>query len=186
MMLSTWSSQRWNRYVIGYDLKTQVRIFEDISRGYERMRAKTGVNRGIAERITRGPVLVGVLLVAVAAGYVVWKRRRKPKGKPGEAVERMRADPKQEAATALYRTLEVALITQGISRPICLPPLKHAEELAAKSHPLADDILRLTNRYLDARFGGNALNEDAAKDFEKKVREIRTYKPPPAELTAHS
>ena len=179
-------SQRWNRYVIGYDLKTQVRIFEDISRGYDRMRARSGVNKGVAERVTRGPVLVGVLLVAGAAGYVLWKRKRKPKVKPGEAGERLRVDPKQEAATALYRTLDIALITQGISRPLSLPPLKHAEELAAKSHPLANDILDLTNRYIDARFGGNALSEEAARDFEKRVREIRTYKPPPVSPSAQA
>ena len=149
-------SQRWNRYVIGYDLKTQVRIFEDISRGYERMRAKTGTNRGVAERITRGPVLVGVLLVGVAAGYVVWKRRRRRKDKDKDAIERPRVDPKLEAASALYRQLELALVTQGISRPLSLPPLRHAEELAAKAHPLADDILELTNLYLAARFGGTA------------------------------
>jgi protein-glutamine gamma-glutamyltransferase len=172
-------SQRWNRYVIGYDLKTQVRIFEDISRGYERMRKRTGVDRGFWERMTRGPVLVGALLVALAAGYVLWKRKRKPKDKAADGADRARVDPKQEAATALYRTLEVALITQGISRPVSLPPLKHAEELAAKAHPLADDILELTNRYLEARFGGNVLSDDAAKEFEKKVREIRIYKPPP-------
>src|SRR5262249_36983498 len=27
-------SQRWNRYVVGYDLRTQVRLFEDISKRY--------------------------------------------------------------------------------------------------------------------------------------------------------
>ncbi|HSO36569.1 MAG TPA: DUF4129 domain-containing protein, partial [Labilithrix sp.] len=76
------------------------------------------------------------------------------------------------------------LVTQGISRPASLPPLRHAEELAAKAHPLADDVLALTNRYLEARFGGNVLSDDAAKDFEKKVREIRTYKPPPPVSTS--
>ena len=172
-------SQRWNRYVIGYDLKQQVRIFEDIGRGYERMRARTGTNKGLAERVTRGPVLVGVVLVGALAGYVLWKRRRKPKEKTGEAIERPRIDAKQEAATALYRGLELALNTQGISRPASLPPLRHAEDLAAKDHPLADDVMALTHRYLEARFGGNVLSDEAAKDFEKKVREIRTYKPPP-------
>ena len=177
-------SQRWNRYVIGYDLKTQVRIFDDISRWYARVRAKTGADKGLAERLTRGPVLVGVLLVCGAAGYVFWKRRRKPKEKLGGGADRLRIDPKQAAATALYRSLEVALISQGISRPAALPPLRHAEELAAKAHPLADDILDLTHRYLEARFGGNVLSDDAAKDFEKKVREIRTYKPPPPPSTS--
>jgi hypothetical protein len=124
-------------------------------------------------------VLAGALLVAVAAGYVLWKRRRRPKDKAADSPERTRVSPKQEAATALYRTLELALVTQGITRPVSLPPLKHAEELAAKAHPLADDILELTNRYLAARFGGTVLSDDAAREYEKKVREIRTYKPPP-------
>lgn len=173
-------SQRWNRYVIGYDLKTQVRLFEDIGRGYDRLRAKTGTNRGVAERVTRGPVLVGILLVAVAAAYFVWKRRRRPKDKDKDAAPPARLDPKLEAASALYRQLENALVTQGISRPLSLPPLKHAEELAAKAHPLASDILELTNVYLAARFGGTAMSDDAARDYEKKVRDIRSYKPPPA------
>ena len=170
-------SQRWNRYVIGYDLKTQVRIFEDISHAYDRMRAKTGTNTGVAERITRGPVVAGVLLAMVLAGYVVWKRKRRPKAAAGDASETTRIDPKQEAATALYRSLELALVTQGISRPAALPPLKHAEELVAKSHPLADDVMVLTARYLEARFGGNLLSDDAAKDFERRVREIKSFKP---------
>jgi hypothetical protein len=122
--------------------------------------------------------------VIVAAGYVLWKRRRKPKDKAAGAAERPVLDPKQEAATALYRTLELALIAQGISRPASLPPLRHAEDLAASSHVLAGDVLDLTNRYLEARFGGNVLSDDAAKDFEKKVREIRLYKE--AKLTAPS
>jgi hypothetical protein len=172
-------SQRWNRYVIGYDLKTQVRLFEDIGRSYDRLRAKTGTNRGLMERVTRGPVVVGAMLVAFTAGYLVWKRRRRPKADGSEAADGARSDPKQEAATALYRTLELALNTQGIARPTALPPLKHAEELVAKEHPLADDVLALTNRYLEARFGGDALSDDAARDYEKKVREIRAYKAPP-------
>ena len=171
-------SQRWNRYVIGYDLKTQLHIFEDISRSYERMRAKTGTNKGIAERVTRGPVLVGILLVGAAAGYFVWKRRRRAKDSDKDKEPKPRIDPKLEAASALYRQLELALVTQGISRPASLPPLRHAEDLAARSHPLADDILELTNVYLSARFGGTAMSEGAARDYEKKVREIRTYKPP--------
>jgi transglutaminase-like putative cysteine protease len=172
-------SQRWNRYVIGYDLKTQVRIFEDMSRAYERMRARTGVNSGMLGRVTRGPVLAGVLLVFVGAAYVVWKRKRRPKSAEAGAAERTRIDPKQESATALYRTLELALTTQGITRPASLPPLRHAEELAAKAHPLADDILDLTNRYLSARFGGSVLSDESRRDYEKKVRAIQSYKPPP-------
>src|SRR5258708_22441513 len=31
-------SQRWNTYVVGYDLRKQVRIFDEVSQRYERLR----------------------------------------------------------------------------------------------------------------------------------------------------
>ncbi len=170
-------SQRWNRYVIGYDLKTQVRIFDDMSRRYERLRSQTGTNRGAVERVTRPSVLAGLVLVLGFAGYVVWRRRQKPKAPALDPVDKLRVDPKQEAATALYRNLELALELQGIPRPPALPPLRHAEDLAGREHPLADSILELTNRYLEARFGGSALDEGGQREYERKVREIRSYKP---------
>jgi len=174
-------SQRWNRYVIGYDLKTQVRLFEDISRGYERIRSKTGANKGAMEKVTRGPVIAGMALVLAVAAYIVWKRKKRPAPGGPEKAAPVKVDPKLQAATELYRSLETALATQGIARPTSLPPLKHAEELRAKAHPLADDVLALTNTYLDARFGGRTLSEDAAREFERRIREIRTYKQPPVD-----
>ena len=174
-------SQRWNRYVIGYDLKTQVRIFEDMNRRYERLRSRTGANRGAVERVTRPSALAGLVLALGLGGYVVWRRRQKPKVPVPDALETPRVDPKQVAATALYRNLELALALQGIPRPPALPPLRHAEDLAIREHPLADAILDLTNRYLEARFGGSVLDESGQRDYERRVREIRSYKPGVAE-----
>lgn len=172
-------SQRWNRYVIGYDFKTQVRLFDDVSKRYEKLREKTGANHGAFERVTRGPVVAGVLLVLSLAAYLLWKRRRRPKNAKEEGDNALRVDPKIEAATALYRSLEVALVSHGIARPASLPPLRHAETLVARAHPLADDILELTGKYLRARFGGVPIDDDAHKEFERRVKEIRSYKPPP-------
>lgn len=177
-------SQRWNRYVIGYDLTTQVHIFEDISRRYQKLREKTGVSTGFAEKVTRGPVVAGGLLVLAFGGYLLWKRRRAPKKEESNDGDRPKVDPKLEAATALYRSLELALAAQGLTRPPSTPPLKHAEQLAATAHPLADDVLVLTNKYLEARFGGTPIDDDAQKDFERRVKEIRAYKPPPAETAS--
>jgi protein-glutamine gamma-glutamyltransferase len=176
-------TQRWNRYVIGYDLKTQLRVFEDVNRRYDRARRGAGLDRGILERITRGPVVAGGLLMAALAAYLVWKRRRAPRP-PKEDSEAKPVDPALEAATALYRSLEGALSLQGVSRPASLPPLRHAEDLVSKAHPLADDVLDLTRRYLEARFGGAALDEAAQRDFERRVKEIRAYRPPPAPPSA--
>ena len=171
-------SQRWNKYVIGYDLRTQVKLFEDISRRYERIRTSTGMNKGPLDKVTRAPVLAGALLAAFAIAYFVWKRRRvaAPTG-PKEAKERL--DRNLETATMLYRGLEAALSSNGISRPASLPPLRHAEDLRARKHPLGDEVVALTNVYLEARFGGESLSEGSRRDFERRVREIRAFRKRP-------
>jgi len=49
----------------------------------------------------------------------------------------------------------------------------------ARRHPLADEVLTLTNVYLEARFGGAALSEGGRRDFERRVRDIRGYRAAP-------
>lgn len=169
-------SQRWSRYVIGYDLKTQVRIFEDLSRRYEQLRTRTGANQGVTEKATRPSVLAGAGLVLALAVYVVWRRRRRFVAKGGGSGANPRVDPKLEAASSLYRALELALVTQGVPRPASLPPLRHAEDLVSRKHPLADSVLLLTNRYLEARFGGVVMDEPGLRDYERRVKEIRSFR----------
>lgn len=174
-------SQRWNRYIIGYDLKTQVRIFDDLSRRYERLRSQTGVNQGVLEKVTRPTVVAGALLLFSLGAYIAWRHRKRRNPVSPNSPEKTRLDPKLEAATALYRDLETALVMQGIPRPPSLPPLRHAEELVTRQHPLADSVLQLTNRYLEARFGGMPINESAQRDYERRVKEIRAFKPTPSD-----
>jgi transglutaminase-like putative cysteine protease len=173
-------SQRWNRYVLGYDLKTQVRLFEDLSRRYERLRAETGANRGALEKVTRPTFVAGMLLVLGFGGYLAWRRRRWTKGAPTDAPPGAKVDPTLETATALYRHLEVALALQGVPRPASLPPLRHAEDLVGRDHPLGVTVLDLTNRYLEARFGGVPIDESGQREFERRVKTIRAFKPEPS------
>jgi transglutaminase-like putative cysteine protease len=173
-------SQRWNRYVIGYDLRTQIRIFEDLSKRYEQARDRAGITKGPLEKLTRGPVIMAVLTVLAVLAYYLWKRRRRPATKEDASAEKATMDKKLELATALYKALETALSAQGISRPASLPPLRHAEELRARKHPLGDEVKSLTEVYLAARFGGASIGDTERKEFERRVREIRGYKPPKA------
>jgi transglutaminase-like putative cysteine protease len=168
-------SQRWNRYVVGYDLRAQVRLFDDVGRRYEAMRSRSGVNRGPMGRLTRAPVLAGGVLVAFALAYWVWRRRRHPKAARDPSKTPL-VDPRTEAATALYRTLDAALAAQGLSRPMSLPPLRHAEGLIARNHPLAGETIALTAIYLETRFGHAPLTDAVKRDFEHRVREIRAYR----------
>ena len=170
-------SQRWNTYVVGYDLRKQVRLFDELSRRYEKLRSKTGVDKGPLARLTRGPVVACALLALVAVGYVVWKRRKRKTEAREETSSKREQDVRVENAAALYRALETALHGQGVTRALSTPPLRHAEELCSRRHPLADEVLTLTNVYLQARFGGATLNEPARRDFERRVRDIRSYRP---------
>ena len=144
---------------------------------YARARNRTGLDKGPLEKVTRAPVIAAVALAMSAGFYFAWKRRRGGKDDDDAKKEKEKPDPRAELATALYRNLELALSTQGIARPAATPPLRHAEDLTARHHPLAQDVMTLTRTYIEARFGGVALDDGTAKDFERRVREIRAYKP---------
>jgi transglutaminase-like putative cysteine protease len=169
-------SQRWNTYVVGYDLRKQVHIFEEMSHRYERLRSRAGIDRGPLAGLTRGPVLAGVCLLAVAGAYWLWKRRRKPGTSRSAEGTKKAHDARIESAAALYKALETALHAHGITRSPSTPPLRHAEDLLARRHPLGDEVLALTTVYLEARFGGHSLTDPARRDFQRRVREIRAFR----------
>ena len=166
-------SQSWNMHVIGYDLRTQIRLFDDVHRGYEAFRNRTGANRGGLERWTRPPwLLVALLLLGAAAAYA-WRQlrlRSRAQPSPDDVTPR---EATALAATTLYRQLEAVLSLRGIGRPASLPPLRHALDLTERHHPLAPEILALTYVYLDTRFGHRTLTEDDKRSFELRVREVR-------------
>jgi hypothetical protein len=167
-------SQRWNRYVVNYDLHTQVRMLETASRKYDAFRSRTGLSTGWTEKLTRAPTVAAAVLVLGIVAYVAWKQRRrrdKPKGTKGPRGNE--ADPTLEAAAALYRALETALAARGIRRLASTPPLRHALSLRETKHPLADEVWDLTNIYLEARFGGIEIDDDVTKDFTRRVKALR-------------
>lgn len=180
-IVEAWS-QNWNRYVLNYDLRQQIHLFETFSNGYEKIRRQTGVDKGPLSRVTRAPVVAAILLAAFVGGYIAWRRRRS--GSQSEARTPKEAPNRNvETATTLYRALEGALAVNGLSRPASLPPLRHAEDLRARNHPLGDEVVALTTVYLEARFGGSRLDDGARRDFERRVKTIRAWRrnPEPAD-----
>lgn len=174
-------SQRWNRYVIGYDLRTQVRIFDEVSGRYDAIRRRAGIDKGTLGKLTRAPIVAAGALAIFIAGYSLWRRRRQAGAKSPE--RKTPPDPQLESAAALYRSLEIALAAHGLSRPASLPPLRHAEELQARRHPLADEVASLTLIYLETRFGGATLTDAVKREFERRVRDIRAQR---RQLTAEA
>jgi transglutaminase-like putative cysteine protease len=174
------TSQRWERHVVGYDLNQQVSLFQALT------------NRRGGSLLARSwpkprlGVLVAIVVGAGVSGLGLWlyfRRRRRQhleERRPGEV-----RSPSALLATELYERLDAAMNHKGIARAAGVPPLRHAEALNALGHPLADEVLDLTDVYLRARFGGEVITAEARKEFEDRVKGIRSaILPPPPQLPA--
>lgn len=171
------TSQRWERHVVGYDLNQQVSLFQALTnrRGASLLPRKWA-------RPRYGALGVGALVLAGGGAYFYLRRRKR--------FDRVR-DPQADArspsallATELYERLDAAMNAKGVPRSPGVPPLAHAEALSALAHPLADEVLELTDVYLRARFGGEVITEEARRDFDERVRVIRTMVLPQAGVGA--
>jgi len=161
------TSQRWDRHVVSYDLSQQVGLLHSLTSRYRR----GGSSRSSGPR-SRAGLLVLAVIVAAGGGAMLWMRRKKQRA----AAASRSADPRSASAvlaTALYEGLDVAMGVRGVGRSPSTPPLRHAQALASMSHPLASEILDLTEIYLSARFGGHSLSEEEKKIFERRVKAIR-------------
>jgi hypothetical protein len=79
---------------------------------------------------------------------------------------------RQRETAELYRALDTALAQRGVPRPVGTPPLTHARGLNALGHPVAEQAIGLTERYLRARFGREAFSPDERREFLRQVREL--------------
>ena len=88
----------------------------------------------------------------------------------------------QEVATlrivGLYKSLEAAMTARGVPRHLGTPPLAHAHALADMRHPIASEVLQLTEIYQQARFGGRQLDEAQGREFATRVRALRQSREP--------
>jgi protein-glutamine gamma-glutamyltransferase len=165
------AAQRWSRHVIGYDLDQQIELFRSVKQRY---RDYGGAELG---RRARPLLPVAVVLALGVLSYLGWRRWR---------VRRLRVRPVkpigQTAAmsrvVALYRSLEDALRGMGIGRQPTTPPLAHAKALGQLNHPAAAEVLWLTERYLEARFGRRELSLDDEREFEQRVKRLRRLERP--------
>ncbi|WP_437278003.1 transglutaminaseTgpA domain-containing protein [Sorangium sp. So ce375] len=163
------TSQRWDRHIVGYDLNQQVSLLQTLTSRYRR----SGSSGDIAALSRPRILAVAAVALALGGGLLYWRFRRTRRGRDERRADSGRT-PSAILATALYESLEAAMLVQGVARPPSMPPLRHAEALELAEHPLAREILTLTHVYLRARFGGEALTEDDSRDFERRVKALRS------------
>jgi hypothetical protein len=168
------TTQRWNRHVIGYDLKQQVGLLRSVHRGYSSLRDRPGT---IGKLLSSPRLTLLAVLTLIGAGYgMLWFARRRKSASPAARAATERETAAREIVE-LYRQLEAALAARGVPRPSGTPPRAHAAALAAMGHPVGEEALALTERYLAARFGRDTLSADERKDYVRRVRMLRTQRP---------
>jgi hypothetical protein len=163
------AAQRWDRNVVGYDMRQQVSLLRAVRDRYGELRSKSKVASTMLASPRRALFTFLGLGLAIGAAVYFWKRRGKPRLKhtpPSEIEARIRE------TAELYRMLDAALAQRGVPRPTGTPPLTHARGLEALGHPAAAPTIQLTTRYLQARFGKQPLSADERREFLRQVRDL--------------
>ncbi|HEX2876285.1 MAG TPA: DUF3488 and transglutaminase-like domain-containing protein [Polyangiaceae bacterium] len=167
------AAQRWDRNVVGYDMRQQVSLLRAVRDRYGELKSKSRLASTVLASPGRAfSSILGVGLL-VGAGVYWYRRRGKPRPKQTPPSE---IEARQRETAELYRALDSALAQRGAPRPSGTPPLTHAQSLAALGHPVAEQALQLTERYLRARFGHEAFSVDERREFLRQVRDLA--KPP--------
>jgi protein-glutamine gamma-glutamyltransferase len=172
------AAQRWDRNVVGYDMRQQVSLLRAVRDRYGELKTKSRVASAMLASPRRVLLSIVGLSLIVGAGVYWYRRRGKPKAKPAPPTE---VEARQRETAELYRALDAALAMRGTPRPSGTPPLTHARALAALGHPVAEVAIQLTERYLRARFGSEPLSLDERREFLRQVRDLSR---PPREQKA--
>lgn len=114
---------------------------------------------------------IGIVVAMVVGWFAIryawrrWKQRRRRIRAPGS---RARFDPSLSFYPQLLRTLD----RRGLGKPESLPPLLHADALAAQDPALSRAVSRVAATYYKAAFGGEPLTEVERREAEDLVREL--------------
>jgi transglutaminase-like putative cysteine protease len=163
------AAQRWDRNVVGYDMHQQISLLRAFSDRYGELKRKSRVASTLLASPRRALLSLAGLVLAVGGGVFWLRRRRRPPVKPAPPSE---VETRQRETAELYRALDLALAQRGAPRPSGTPPLTHAQGLLVLGHPVAQPALELTERYLRARFGHEAMSVHERREFLRQVREL--------------
>ncbi len=163
------AAQRWDRNVVGYDMRQQVSLLRAVRDRYGELKTRSRVASTMLASPRRAFFSLASLMLVVGASVYWYRRRGKPRAKPTPPSE---VEARQRETAELYRALDGALLLRGAPRPSGTPPLTHARALAALRHPVAEATLQLTERYLRARFGNEAFSLEERREFLRQVREL--------------
>jgi transglutaminase-like putative cysteine protease len=167
-------TQKWDDYVVNYDMHKQYTVFDKVRRAFERAKRPKTDGGESSPSLTRSKRIVAAsvgLLLATGAAYYFWRRRRGPPPADETAAARVK---NQRIATELWLSLEEALAARGATRPRNVPPVRFTEQLlATRKDALAEEAYALACRYADARFGAHPFTLEEQREFARRVAILR-------------
>jgi transglutaminase-like putative cysteine protease len=166
---------RWTTSVVGYDLRAQVGMLRKIAqwiaahRGPKQHRGPHGEDGDesglhVSDAFKLGLRAGALIALLLGAGFGVRRWLRSPGA---------RKDPPAAQAASLYGELERALRKRGHPRPAAATPLEHAKKLRAMGFAQHADVQVVTVRYLEARYGGVALERAELAELREAISRIK-------------
>lgn len=165
----------WITKVVGYDLRSQLRALRDLRSFFRGLRWGDGQEasgrpeeKGIAKKRIDSTLAVGAVVVVALgfAGIALVTRLRRAKRKNG-----LRDSARK--AQKLYLELEQVLRRRGVPRAPNVTPEAHARELRASGFVGAEAVTRLTDAYLETRYGTRALSVEELRKLRAELRDVK-------------
>jgi len=173
---------RWADYVVEYNIRDQAKALQGLAAWYRSLRSgrgsrqsSRGGDRGNKQEL--GPIpfspdwrwFIAIMSAfGVAVLFVRWRRKRRRQTRAGRQL-----DPNRDRAVRLYLSLESNLRRAGQARPPDVTPVEHAQELDRSGFVAADEVREVTNAYLAARFGDDALPLHDYQRLRQMSRSVR-------------
>ncbi len=178
---------RWMTSVVAYDLQTQVGMLRKLARWLSRLRSDSR-HEAVPEKDGDpswpiAPSRLVVLLAAIAALLLLafavrrWRQRRAGK-------ERRPLSRRASEAVDLYHELERVLSRCGHPRSQSATPWEHAEQLAREGFADSDTVRQVTQRYMEVRYGDDALSGEELRQLRSRIAAIRPKQVPAERRTA--
>jgi transglutaminase-like putative cysteine protease len=161
---------QWSKWVIEYDLSSQLALFKSIGRALKALAKiiKDAIVDAKDWLLEQWWALA--IIVAGIGGIVIWRRRRRgvlPLATAGPRRARTRS-----TVAEIYDSVGKQLAKHGAAREVAETPHEHARRLASRGDPWADAVGELTDLYYAAEWGGrrDAVAEAKAATLGKQIQ----------------
>lgn len=162
------AAQRWSRHVEAYDMQQQMRLVNGLRSQAHRWGLPSNADFWLLARVVFASLLS--VLIAVRL-WQLWKRHSRMKA--ADSHLQVKLSQPARVAIRLYQELEQVMSELGVARPSGTPPTAWSAFLLAQRHPIAKQVVGLTQTYVEARFGGRELSGGEIEQYQQAINLLR-------------